>query len=228
MPSLNDEVEIGHQSEPKVATVLLVDTSESMEQGNKIGELNAGLMRFRDDAAEDELTRKRAEIAVLTFGGEVSLASDFVTVDDFVPPELTADGATPMGQAILEAVGLVAERTDLYAKRGILAYTPWIILITDGVPTDMKPGDDTWHEVTSVVHGGHPRDFLFYAVGADQADMTVLQQLAPPNSPPKKLQEDKWRELFEWISRSQQRVSASKVGDQIMLPPTSDWEQVST
>lgn len=226
--SLEESVEVRHETEPKVATVLVVDTSDSMNEGDKIGELNAGLRLFRDDAAEDELTRKRAEIAVLTFGGEVNLASDFATVDEFIPPELTAAGATPMGQAVLEAIGLVGERTQLYDSKGILAYTPWIILITDGVPTDMKPGDDTWHEVTSVVRGGHPGDFLFYAVGAEPADMDVLQQLAPPQNPPKKLREGKWRELFEWISRSQKRVSASKVGEQTVLPPTSQWEAIST
>jgi len=50
---------------------------------------------------------------------------------------LPADGSgTPMGKAIQTGIGLLQERRELYKQLGIPYYRPWLILLTDGEPTD--------------------------------------------------------------------------------------------
>jgi uncharacterized protein YegL len=52
-------------------------------------------------------------------------------------------------------------------------------------------------------------------------------QKAPSSRPPLKLKGLQFAELFSWLSQSQQRVSHSRVGDQLALPPIG-WADVST
>jgi uncharacterized protein YegL len=65
-------------------------------QGALIDQLNMGLRSFKDELVSDSLAAKRVEVAVLTFGDQVRLVSDFTDAATFEPPVLTAGGLTPM------------------------------------------------------------------------------------------------------------------------------------
>src|SRR5262245_40100201 len=84
-------VEFADNPEPRCPCVLLLDTSKSMS-GRRIQALNEGLLAFRDDLLKDPVARRRVEIAIVTFGTEVSVFQEFVTVDDFPHPILEAGG----------------------------------------------------------------------------------------------------------------------------------------
>lgn len=232
LSSLEDRIEIANPQHPHCATILLVDTSGSMA-GDKIRQLNDGLRSFRDDVLGDDLARKRVEVALITFGGDVTVEHEFGAIETFSASPLSANGGTPMGGAILEAVEMIRRRKQQYRSMGVDYYRPWIFLITDGEPTDMKPGDATWDEVVRAVHGGEDaKEFLFFAVGVEPADMNVLAQIAPPERPPVQLRPGRFKEMFMWLSRSQQRVSASKVGEQVALENPAagpqGWAEITT
>ena len=91
--------------EPRCPCVLLLDTSSSMS-GARINQLNAGLKQFQKELAADAMASKRVEIAIITFG-PVRVVQDFITPDLFTPTELVAEGDTPMGAAIAEALELI-------------------------------------------------------------------------------------------------------------------------
>ena len=124
-------VEFAENPEPRVPCVLILDISQSM-QGNRINELNAGLRSYKDELLTDPLASKRVEVAIVTFGGDVNRAVDFVTANKFEPPTLLASGNTPMGQAINNALDMIEERKSSYREHGIAYYRPWAFLITDG------------------------------------------------------------------------------------------------
>lgn len=102
-------------------------------------------------------------------------------------------------------------------------------MITDGVPTDMKIRDSKWSEVINRIHYGQAEGkFLFFIVGVEPADMTLLEQLAPPNTVPLKLKQNRFKEMFKWLSSSQTKVSQSTPGDDVTLDNPQGWGQICT
>jgi uncharacterized protein YegL len=59
------------------------------------------------------------ETAIITFGnGGVKTVQDFVGIDQFTPPTLTAGDLTPMGKAIEFTLDLVEDRKAIYRNNG--------------------------------------------------------------------------------------------------------------
>lgn len=227
--SLEDAIEIANPQHPHCATVLLLDTSSSMAEADKIGQLNQGIQYFKEDVEADDLARKRVDLSIVTFGMGVETVTPFTSIEEFDPPSLTANGSTPMGAGLLEAMQSIRNRKEEYRAQGMDYYRPWLFLITDGEPTDMYPGDTTWETVVTELHEGERgKEFLAFVIGVEPANMALLTQLAPPERAPVQLQRGRFREMFAWLSKSQRAVSASKVGDQVALESPAGWATVST
>jgi uncharacterized protein YegL len=211
--------EFADNPEPRVPCVLLLDTSGSMT-GQPIAELNEGLITLKDTLATDALASKRAEIAIVTFGGMVTTIQEFVTAQNFQPPRLQASGGTPMGEAIMQGLGMIAQRKATYRTNGVSFYRPWVFLITDGGP---DPNDPWQTAAIQVKEGEASKSFAFFTVGVEGANLEVLAQIAI--RAPVKLKGLNFRDLFLWLSQSMQAVSQSSPGDKVALPPPG-WADI--
>jgi uncharacterized protein YegL len=203
--------------EPRCPCVLLLDTSGSMG-GMPITQLNEGVKTFKHELMQDPLATKRVEVAVVTFG-PVTVESDFHTVPNFNPRELDTTGDTPMGAAITMGIEMVANRKKEYKDHGISYYKPWIILITDGAPTD------EWaHAARRVKEGETAKSFAFFAIGIEGANMDILKQISVRS--PLKLKGLMFREFFMWLSASMKMVSGKNPGTAVNLLPPSGWSEL--
>lgn len=204
--------------EPRCPCVLLLDVSGSMS-GQPLNELNAGLTVFKDELAADALAMKRVEVAMVTFG-PTKIEMPFTSASTFYPPTLSAQGDTPMGSAILQALELVKGRKNEYRANGISYYRPWVFLITDGGPTD------AWQAAAAAVREGEiSKHFAFFAIGVKGANMDILKQISSAREP-LSLEGLRFRELFSWLSSSLRSVSRSTPGTEVPLESPKGWAAV--
>ncbi len=83
-------------------------------------------------------------MSIITFGRVVTKVLDFANVERQVPDfqknmpivvNSPMDG-TPMGEAVEMAIKILNERKSEYKTAGVEYYQPWLVLMTDGQPTD--------------------------------------------------------------------------------------------
>ena len=195
--------------ERRLPCVIVADRSTSMA-GEAIRQLNQGLQLFHRDLSSDLVAMKRVEVALVTFG-PVTVAQDFATIDRFTFPHLDADNETPMGEAVLRAIDLVERRKQVYRTQGVPYYRPWVLLLTDGCPTDDWQG-----AASAIARAENDKKLVFFGLGVDGADFNVLQQLSV--RPPIKLDGLDYPSLFLWLSASLRSGSKSQVGSAFTTP----------
>ncbi len=215
--------ELAKNPDQKVACVLLLDTSGSM-QGERIDELNAGLKTFKEEVLKDSVAASRVDLCVITFDSDVNTIRDFGPVDGFDPPTLTAQNQTFLGSALLEALDKIEERKETYKATGIPYYRPWLFLITDGLPEGEEPQilEDAKARLKRIQDR---KGVVVYAVGVGGVNLEALGQIA--GTPPMALKGTNFTELFAWLSKSLESVSKSKPGAQIRLPDPH-WATMQT
>lgn len=219
--NLEEAVEFAENPEPRCPCVLLLDTSGSM-QGPPIEALNKGLQAFKADLVKDPLASRRVEIAVVGFDNEIKLLHDFVTVDNFNPPTLTAQGQTFMGGAITKALEMIQARKTQYRANGIAYYRPWVFMITDGEPQG-EPDNVVQLAVERLKREETEKKVAFFAVGVENANMERLGSIVV--RAPVKLVGLNFVEMFVWLSRSMEKVAQSRTDEQVALPPPG-WAAV--
>ena len=219
--SFFDTVEFNEDNpEPRCPCILLLDTSSSMA-GAPIAAMNAGLLDFKKEIAKDELAALRVEVAIVTFG-PVIVKQPFVSITQFVPPILAAEGSTPLGPAINKAMELIDERKKIYRSKGISFYRPWIFLITDGAP---DVNDVVWPAAAKRVKELEAeKRVAFFSVGVEGADMEKLKMVS--TRPPLRLKGLQFKDMFVWLSSSLSKVSHSKPTEDVPLNSPGGWGTV--
>ena len=217
--------------DPRVACALLLDTSYSME-GPRIARLNSGYNAFCESLSKDPLARKRTEVTVVTFGGSVDVIVPFKEGRDLTSVTFSADGATPMGEALDVGLDQLMARKTEYKAAGLEYFRPWLFVITDGVPTDR---DRFARAAQRVREAEAAKTVTVFAVGAGDADLATLAKLSAVREP-LALDGLKFDELFLWLSSSMSVVSqssafgssdnsvaANEATEQVPLPSPAGW-----
>ena len=213
----------------RVPICLCLDVSGSM-RGDPIRELNKGIKVFFDALKQDEIALYAADVCIVTYGNRgknsVQCISDFSSIESKpLPPELTAYGQTPMGEAVNTCLDLLEARKKEYQDKGVDYYQPWLVLMTDGKPygdKDPKAVYNAQQRASKMVNDGNGKLVVFpIGIGAE-ADMTVLAKFSPKCEPFKLNQYD-FSDFFVWLSQSVSTMSQS-YGSRVKLAPTN-WSR---
>lgn len=200
----------------RVPVCLCLDVSGSMD-GEPIRELNEGVRMFYDAIHEDEVALYAAEVCIVTFGGNrAECITDFSGLErQPEPPILSADGMTPMGEAVNLGLDLLEKRKKEYKSKGVDYYQPWLVLMTDGAPNG--DANELSRAIGRTVEMVTNKKLSVFPIGIGvNADMNILARFSPKRSP-LKLQGLKFREFFEWLSQSVSRTSQSIPGENVTL-----------
>lgn len=195
--------------------VLVLDCSGSMA-GPSISELNVGLQQLETSLKDDKTARTRVQLLIIEAAGEVKVVSDWCDAIDFSAPVMEVSGATPLGEAMDLALQSIEQQKGVYKQNGIAYTRPWIIVISDGAPTD------DWQPVAERCRSAEAsKKVEIFPVGVNNADLSILSSFAHKGA--LKLNGLAFKELFVWLSQSTSRASQSKASEQIQLPAVSGW-----
>ena len=215
---------------PLLPVCLCLDTSWSMDPF--MADLNEGIQVFFKEVEEDSKARQLLEIAIVKFGPDVQVVRDFLLFDRASQaPELSASGGTPMGAAISQAMDLLERRKGLYQSRGQEYFQPWLVVMTDGEPTDP---DAVWMAAAKRISemASNKKLSVFPIAVGPEANLSILQQFSPGRAPAR-LRGDltgsnpayRFRDFFGWLSTNAIARSESAPGEKISLTPPG-WAMV--
>lgn len=210
--------------------LLVLDSSGSMEvktskRTTRIDELNTGLSVLEEELKKDPTARTRVQLAIVCVGGaagEADIMLDWTDANDFSAFDLVAGGTTPLGKGLNLALQLVESQKQAYKTKGISYTRPWIMVISDGEPTD-SPSE--WQLAVDACRAAEGKKrCVIYPIGVEGVNVAKLQEIS--TTPVLLLNEVKFIELFQWLSASLSSASRSAENDTVQLPSTSPWVAV--
>jgi len=176
--TLNDLSTITGRSEAELnelnqhATVLLLDTSSSMDQDKKINQAKTGAKGFADAAIQ-----RGSLVGLIEFNSRANevlpLTGDLAHVDNAIA-KLKAGGSTEMGEGIALAI------VKLIGYSGNKS----IFIVTDGMPQDEE---QAIREASNAKDAG----ITVNAIGVDNANLRLLRELASDPRQPEIVSEPK-------------------------------------
>jgi len=212
--------------------VLVLDASGSMDEpsgsgSTRIAELNNGVAILKQELMSDSTARARVELCIVCVGGPAGTADllmDWTDVTGFMPPNISAGGLTELGAGMLIALDQVEQRKQYYKSNGFDYTRPWIIVISDGEPTD-SPAD--WQNACQMsVNASSAKKVSIFPVGVDNAaNLMVLGQLTQER-PAVAMSSVKFSDFFLWLSKSLGARSRNAPGQQVALAPVNSWAAV--
>jgi uncharacterized protein YegL len=183
-----------------------------------IQELEKGITYFFEALKDDEVARYSVELAVVVFQDNATVLLDFANIDRQIVPTLVAEGNTSIGEGVTLALDILEQRKREYSEKGVDYFQPWMVLMTDGYPTD-----DPSSAIERVKHLSKNKKLTLFpvAVGHD-ADIEILKQFSTINNNIvlKVTSAEYFKEFFEWLSQSVTVASSSIPGDKPTLPKT--------
>jgi uncharacterized protein YegL len=216
---------IANPDKPQAACVLLLDTSRSM-RGAPIRALQQGLEAYREYLANDPEARLIVETCVIAFSDEAKVVHPFSDVGNLPKVELAAGGWTSMGAAIDLGISQIEERKAFYRAEGVDYYRPFLVLITDGAPTDLK-GEGRFADCAAKLQqGAKDRKFIPLLFGTGNANFEKLKQLGGESAVVAGIDGARFGEFFQWLSKSVSGLKDSKPGQVVTFAdptvPTPD------
>lgn len=207
--------EIVNASETHMACLFLIDTSGSME-GEPIEELISALNRFKVEVCEDKRTRDILDVAIVEFNTAVNVVQDFVPIEYMKPVSLIARGVTEMNGGLRKAIDMVIERVRFYRRSGTEPYCPWIVMITDGYPTDSI--DNVAEEI---LYLDQQDELRLWSLAVDGADTNLLSKLGHGKRV-LKLKDCDFSNFFDWVNKNMRSISVSSPGEKARVEVLPD------
>lgn len=209
---------------------ILVDVSGSM-QGQKIGAVNVALKEMINCFKKIENPKGVIELCILAFGdNKVDVIKPLGRITDNDVFDLGANGSTPMGKCF-ETVADLIEDYNVVSSR---AFTPTIVLISDGNPTDFNGYHDgmtveeimNWSSLIKLNSGNRSAKAtrLAMGIGGDQ-DYNILKAFINNDTIPviKATDTDTISKFFDWVTMSISVRSVSSNPNQTSILDAKDY-----
>ena len=222
MNNIIPDIVLQDNTSQRLPCVLVLDGSGSMS-GQPINELNAGLKVLESELKNDPVAAQRVQLYIIRVGGgdNAEVLCDWTDAMDFVAPEVSANGRTPLGDGVTKALKAIEDQKRNYRAHQIPYNRPWLFIITDGSPTehDWKRHADAAREAEK------SGKVVIFAIGTNGADFICLEQFSTRKA--MQLKGLAFKELFVWLSQSASVGSKAAIDETMQLPATG-WGEIAT
>ena len=220
------DLQLVNNNSQRLPCVLVLDGSYSMTETNdegvpKIDLLNEGLKLLEKELKDDDVASVSVQILVIRIGdhSNVEIMNDWKDAIDWTAPIIQANGSTPLGAGVREALALIEEQKNNYKSNGITYNRPWLFILTDGEPNDANWEEEAKHCFDAEVD----KKVTVFPIGVGNANLKPLKKFS--TKPPIRLKGLNFNELFLWMSQSMSVGSQETSGKTIQLPSTG-WGEV--
>lgn len=205
--------------------------------GAKIQSLNAALRDMIVALRNVQDMRVEIGLSLITFGQNVNVVQKLAPISDIVLPELTAGGKTPMGGALALLKQTVEDKTIVPAK----AFSPTVVLVSDGLPTDLpanlaaKVESDSalledflaWEPLKAFLSSerGSKCSRLAMGIGEDANEAMLNAFINSTNVPVISARDARGIEkFFRWVTMSVSSRSVSRDPNNPVLPAFNEFD----
>jgi uncharacterized protein YegL len=216
--SLNDFV----SKEPRALPIFIMADKSGSMIGEKINELNLALREMLTTLKNVTDIRGMFKLAIIGFGGKkVETIQPLAALSEINLRELPAEGETPMGEAF-DVLSTMLEDKNCVDSR---AYTPTIVLISDGHPTDFSSNNKNfldWEPLKNLQSVGRSKKCQRLAMGIGKdADIDMLKAfINNPEIPVIRAKDASGiSSFFRWVTMSTINRMNSVNPNIITLPP---------
>lgn len=220
MPLLSRRLCENPPTEIQFPVLVNLDNSPSMSGSGGIDIVQQVLPKFLEDSRRVPSIRSSLFMQFGLFGesNPLHLAGPFSSVMELEPPNLDLSAGTPLCARIVSSIELlIAARKIVSRQFNLDMRHAWLLEMTDGYATDSDLHEKARYAVQSRAMDYNIEVHLF-GVGPT-ADMGFLESLAQPHRPPQKLESvEDFSQLFEWLWRSCEIISASALHQVLEIP----------
>lgn len=201
----------------RLPVYLLLDTSGSMS-GAPIESVRRAVDQCIQEIQQDPQSQETAYLGIITFGGEAKFVTKgLVPAAGFIPPVISAEGQTPLGQALW----LLVESLDKDIKKAVRGgekgdWKPMVYILTDGQPTD------EWEPALKQVQ---KKATLVITVGCGPSINREILKTISESSFEMGNDDASFKKFFKWVTQSVKAVTKSvsqpggEVGNKTLPPP---------
>ena len=191
-----------------------LDISGSMMEltasgSHRIDEMNRAFNNFLLTMKDNEVVADAADIAVLTFGGDVHVEVPMMPISQVEAQEYKVQkwSLTPLGEAIKTAVRLLELRKNGYKDNGMKYFQPWLVVITDGEPEGNGAKKEMQEAIVELNKLEAEGKIVIFPVGiGTDVDFRELRKISRKRSEPIRVDEERLAEFFDFLNSSSEQV----------------------
>ncbi len=217
--------DFGESVKKRLPICFCLDTSGSMEAPTasgktRIEELNEAFFEFINVMSANEDVASAADIAMITFGGNVEIIKPFSqlsSTNSFPAIRAKSRSLTPMGEAVQVALKLLEVRKAGYKDMGIKYFQPWLVVLTDGEPEGKDAMKNMSVAVSQVKELERNNKLVVFNVGiGSDVDINILRSLSEKRETPITVSETDLSRLFEFLGSSSDSIISGGNEDEIL------------
>ncbi len=185
------------------------------------------LADFKEMLMENAVSKESVDLCIVTFSDFANVFMDFTPIASVdMPQNLETADYTDLGAGLKLSLDELNARKNLYKAQAVEYYQPILVVMSDGAANG---NEALFEEVCAQIHKqeSERRLSVFSIVLDDKSAKSSLEKIS--SRPPLGLKSSNFKEFFNWLSQSIDRVSSSTPGNVVKLaPPTfqASWDEL--